>query len=144
MYTGIKHLHSYLPYLLLAALAISVIVFLAKRSAGKSFTSADKRLALITLILTHLQLVAGLVLYFISPVVKTALTADDMMGDSTHRFYAVEHIGVMLVAIILITIGYSRAKRKTENRAKFQTLTIFYLLGLLLILLRIPWFAWPV
>lgn len=143
MYIGLKHLHSYLPYLILLSLVVSVVIFMAKRMQGGTFTTGDRRLALITLILAHLQLVIGLVLYAISPLVKAAYDSDEMMSDSVHRFYAVEHFATMLIAIILITVGYSRAKRRSEDAGKFRSLSFFYLLGLALILLRIPWDVWP-
>lgn len=142
MYEVLKSIHSFLPYLLFAGLGISVIIFFSKMSGGKSFSAADKRLALITLILAHLQLVFGLILYFISPVVDAALASENMMADASSRFWAVEHILTMLIAIVLITVGYSSAKRKTEGKAKFKTLAIFYLLGLILALLRVPWDSW--
>lgn len=143
MYTGLKHLHSYLPYLLIAGLVITIITFLLKSSKGSSFTAGDKRIALITLILAHLQFVFGLVLYFISPISQAALKADDTMSNATNRLYALEHPLTMLIAIVLITIGYSKAKRKTEDSAKFKTVLIFFTLGLLLTLSRIPWDVWP-
>lgn len=143
MYTGLKHLHSYLPYLLLAALLIATITFIVKQSNGSSFSAGDKRLALITLILTHLQLVIGLVLYFVSPVAQAARASENMMGDATSRLYAMEHPLTMLIAIVLITIGYSKAKRKEDSAAKYKTLFVFFGLGLLLALSRIPWDVWP-
>ncbi len=143
MYDLLKSLHSFLPYVLLTALVIAIIIFFTKKAGGKEFNAADKRLALITLILAHLQLVFGLLLYFISPVVKAALQSGAVMADAANRFWAVEHIATMLIAIVLITVGYSRAKRKTASGAKFKTLAIFYLLGLILALLRIPWELWP-
>ena len=143
MYTGLKHLHSYLPYLLLAALLISIVTFAVKRSNGATFSAGDKRLALISLILTHLQLVFGLVLYFVSPVAQASRSSENMMGDATSRLYAVEHPLTMLIAIVLITIGYSKAKRKEDSAAKYRTLLVFFTLGLLLALSRIPWDVWP-
>lgn len=143
MYSAIKPLHSFLPYLLIAALLASVLVFVAKRFGGRPFKKADKTLALVTLILAHLQLVVGLILYFVSPLVKEALSSGEVMKNASHRFYAVEHISVMILAIIFITIGYSKAKRKTEASAKFQILWIFYAIGLVLALSRIPWDVWP-
>lgn len=142
MYEFLKNIHSFLPYLLLPILAVAAVVFLAKSGGKKPFTGGDKALALITLILAHLQLVFGLILYFISPIVDQALASGELMSNATYRFYGVEHLVTMLLAIILITVGYSRGKRKTENGAKFKTLGIFYLLGLILALLRIPWDAW--
>lgn len=143
MYSTIKPIHSFLPYLLIAALLASVLVFVAKRFGGRSFKKGDKILALVTLILAHTQFVVGLILYFISPIVKTALQSGEVMKNATYRLYAVEHISTMILAIVFITIGYSKAKRKSEAPAKFQTLWIFYAIGLVLVLSRIPWDVWP-
>jgi hypothetical protein len=140
MQTGLQHLHSYLAYLVLAGLIISAIVFLLSR--GGSFKSGHKKLALITLILTHLQLVIGLVLYFVGPLGYQTLQLDDVMSTPELRLYAVEHISINIIGVILITIGYSTAKRSSSSKAKFTKLGIFYGIGLVLILSRIPWSAW--
>lgn len=124
------------------ALVVSSIIFIVKRAGKQEFTPADKFLALITLILAHVQFVVGLVLYFVSPIVEAALASDNLMANPVHRFYAVEHASVMLIAVVLITVGYSRAKRQVESAKKFKTLGLFYLLGLLVALSRIPWDAW--
>jgi hypothetical protein len=142
MYQGLLHLHSGIPYLLLLGLVLSVILFYTKAASGKTFGKGDKALALVTLILAHLQLVAGIALYFVSPIVTQAFESGEVMSDSTYRFYAVEHLITMLIAITLITIGYSKGKRKTEAGSKFKTLALFYLLGLIVALIRIPWDAW--
>ena len=141
MYTGLKHLHTYMPYLILPLLLIAIVVFFAKRAGKGNFGGGDKKLALFTMIFTHLQFVVGLVLYFLSP--KVNLQSSELMSNEQLRFYGVEHISVMIIAVVLITVGYSRAKRKEAARAKFQNLGIFFLLGLLLMLSRIPWDVWP-
>lgn len=143
MYTGLVHLHSFLPYLILLGLVISTLVFVIKQTGGKSFGKGDQRLALFTLIFTHIQLVVGLVLYVISPIREQAFASGELMSNSTYRFNAIEHPLTMVIAIVLITIGYSRAKRKTADKAKFGALSIFYGLGLILVLSRIPWDTWP-
>lgn len=142
MYTGIKHLHSYLPYIFLSLLIISIVVFLVKNSGKKEFGKSDKQLALFTLILGHLQATVGIVLYFISPITKAAFeNSSEIMSNDTYRLYAVEHIFTMLLAVILITVGYSKSK-KIEGSKKFRKLLIFNSVALLLILSRIPWSAW--
>lgn len=132
-----------MPYLLIAGLLASVLVFLAKRFGNRSFKGGDKALALVTLILAHLQLVVGLVLYFISPLGMKSFSSGNAMSDSTLRLYALEHPLIMIISVVLITIGYSRAKRKPEASAKFQNLVIFFLIALVLLLTRIPWDVWP-
>ncbi len=141
MITGLQHLHSFLPYILLTALLVASIRFLAK-AKNAPFTATDKRVALITLILTHIQLLVGLALYFVGPRGFVYTSVEGFMKDSVMRLYAVEHILVMLIAVTLITIGYSRAKRAANDQKKFRSLGIFYGLGLILALSRIPWDAW--
>ena len=132
----LKHAHSGLRWLLLAALIYAIIKGFQSWRNGKAF---NKPSALIGLILTHVQLVIGLLLYFVyAPIVKVNFEDGFMKNDIT-RFYTVEHLVTMLLAIILITIGYSRGKRKADATAAGKAVFVFYLIGLLLILLGIPW-----
>ncbi|WP_282784591.1 cytochrome B [Phaeodactylibacter xiamenensis] len=134
MYNMLKHAHSGLRWLLLAALIYAIIKGFQSWRNGKAF---NKPSALIGLILTHVQLVIGLLLYFVySPLVSYG---EGFMKDTITRFYTVEHLVTMLLAIILITIGYSRGKRKADATAAGKAVFVFYLIGLLLILLGIPW-----
>ena len=141
MYKGLLHFHSFLPYLFLSLLLVSTVVFLVKNFGKKSFGKPDKMLALFTLILAHTQATIGIILYFISPIVKAALSSGEVMSNDTYRFYAVEHLLTMLLAVILITVGYSKSK-KAEDPVKFKKLSIFYSVALILVLSRIPWEAW--
>lgn len=140
MYIGLLHLHSALRYVVVILLVVAIIKAFAGWFGNKSYTEADRKLALFTMISVHLQLVIGLILYFISPVVQSALA--DMgaaMKDTQLRFWAVEHIATNIVGIILITIGYSTAKRASTDKAKFTRTAIFYLIGFVLIMSAIPW-----
>ena len=65
-----------------------------------------------------------------------------VMKDSLLRLYAVEHITVMILAVVFITMGYSKHKKKQEATAKFKILAILYTLALVLMLSRIPWQQW--
>ncbi len=139
MYTGIKHLHSMLAYVLLAALVISIIYVLLAYVGKRGY---NRKMALLGLIAAHLQLVVGLVAYFVSPYgVKNF--SGDAMKDSIARLYFLEHPLMMLIAIILITVGYSKAKRKATPQQQNGTVLAFYLIGLALILSRLPWHVWP-
>lgn len=139
MYTGIKHLHSMLAYVLLAALVISIIYVLLAYLGNRAY---NRKMALLGLISAHFQLIIGLIAYFVSPYGVQNLSGETMK-TSELRLYALEHPLMMLVAIVLITIGYSRAKRATLPRKANGTVLAFYAIALVLILLRIPWFAWP-
>lgn len=134
MYNGLVHAHSGLRWLALLLLVGSVAIAISKWQGRSGYTDGNRKLYLFTLISVHLQLVLGLILYFISPKVNLTL-----LSDKIYRFYSVEHLTGMLIAIVLITIGYSRSKRATDSVAKQRLVGIFYGLGLLLILAFIPW-----
>lgn len=136
--------HSYLAYIVLGVLIIAVANAIMGYSGNKLFTlEKDFRISLFALIFSHLQLLLGLILYFISPNGLDALLNLGMGGlNSAARLLAVEHPLINILAIILITIGWSRHKKQMEARKKFRTIAIFYGLGLLLVLSRIPWAQW--
>lgn len=140
MYDILLRAHSGLRWIVLILLVATVVMSIHALFTNKEFSSGDKKVALFTLIFTHIQLVLGLILYFISPWVKAAMA--DMgaaMKDPQLRFWVVEHFTLMLIAIILITIGYSSSKRAKSNLKKYRRLGIFYAIGLVLILVAIPW-----
>ena len=121
-------------------LLITIIQAFAGWFGQKPFTESNRKLSLFALISVHVQLIIGLILYFISPVVQPALA--DMgaaMKDPVLRFWAVEHITSMIIGIVLITIGYSTAKRVADDKAKFTRIALFYLIGFVLIMSMIPW-----
>lgn len=64
------------------------------------------------------------------------------MSNAELRLTSLEHPLINIIAIILITIGWSKHKKLVNSEAKFKTFAIFYGLGLLLILSRIPWNLW--
>lgn len=138
-----KTIHSYWAYLVLAVLIFAVINAVIGLIQKKEFTHKDFRLGLFTLIVSHIQLLIGLGWYFMSPWYK-ALAADAgaVMKDSATRLLAVEHPTVMILAIVLITIGWSKHKKQVKSESKFKTFSIFYGLALVLVLSRIPWSNW--
>ena len=140
-----KTIHSYWAYLVLTILIIAVANAIIGLLKKKSFSDKDLRLGLFTLIFSHIQLLIGLGWYFSSPYFK-ALKANgsEVMGDAALRLLAIEHPIMMILATIIITIGWSKHKKKTEDHKKFKTFVIFYGIGLLLILSKIPWNQWPV
>ena len=140
----LKTIHSYWAYLVLTVLIITVANAIYGLLKKKSFSDKDLRLGLFTLIFSHIQLLIGLGWYFSSPYYK-ALKANgsEVMGDAASRLLAIEHPVMMILATIIITIGWSKHKKKTEDHKKFKTFVVFYGIGLLLILSKIPWYQWP-
>ncbi|WP_024740323.1 hypothetical protein [Tenacibaculum maritimum] len=138
-----KNVHSYWAYIVVIILAYAVINAIIGLVQKKEFTQKDFRIGLFTLIAAHIQLLIGLSWYFMSPWYKfLKANGGEVMKDSTARLLAIEHPIMMVVAIILITIGWSKHKKQTSNIAKFKTFAIFYGLALLLVLARIPWSLW--
>ncbi|MBL4605830.1 MAG: hypothetical protein JKY02_09290 [Flavobacteriaceae bacterium] len=137
-------MHSYWAYLVILILLVAVVNAILGLSKKRSFSDKDLRIGLFTLIFAHIQLLIGLGWYFMSPYYKALKTSgSDVMGNSESRLLAIEHPILMILAIALITIGWSKHKKKTEDAAKFKTFAIFYGIALVLILARIPWNQWP-
>ncbi|HAA13981.1 MAG TPA: cytochrome B [Cytophagales bacterium] len=136
MHTGLLHLHSLLRWVILLLLVFSIVRFLVGWLNKHSFGKREERLRLFTLIFSHVQFLVGLVLYFISSVVQFN---DQTMSNKGLRFWAVEHITMMIIAIVLITIGHSKTKRITDSVKKHRLLTIFFGLALLVIFAAMPW-----
>ena len=145
MYTTIQFIHSWWAYLVLFVVVIATINAVAGLVTGKEYGPKDFRLALFALIVTHLQFLIGLVLFFVSPFGLENISnvgMGEIMKNSEFRLYAVEHPLIMLFVVVLITIGYSKHKKKLVSKPKFKTLTIFYTIALILMLSRIPWQQW--
>ncbi len=143
-YQWILELHSYLAYAVLALLIVAVANAFIGWLGNKMFLpQKDFRISLMALILAHLQLLIGLLLYFVSGNGFKAVQTLGMGGlNAPARLLAVEHPFVNILAIVLITIGWSRHKKVMEGAKKFKNIAIFYGLGLILILSRIPWGQW--
>lgn len=143
MYTGLKHLHSFLPYLLLTVLVLALVKSFIAYRTNQAHTDAHRKNGLIVLILAHIQLLIGFALYFISPKSVTALS--DMgaaMKDATLRLYALEHPLMMIIAIVFITMAHSKSKKDIADTLKHKVKSVYYLIALILILSRIPWSVW--
>jgi uncharacterized membrane protein len=139
MYTFLQKFHSGWAYLALLALVIAVVNALIGFFSNKEFTAKDRKIALFALIAIHIQLVVGIIIYFVSPLGKASL---GNMKDAALRLTSLEHPILNIIAIVLITIGWSRHKKLLESKAKFKAFAIFYSLGLVLILAKIPWHLW--
>jgi Zn-dependent protease with chaperone function len=142
MYTGLQHFHSFMAYLVLLGLIVSIVFAFMGMSGNKPFTDKDRKRGLLGLIPAHLQWVIGAILYFISPKGIDWAT-QGFMKVSEQRFYVLEHPLTMIIAVVLITVGYARSKRLRDDKKRFSSIAIFYTIALILILARIPWGEWP-
>ena len=125
-------------------LVVAVGNALLGKFMNKSFTIKDLRISLFALIVTHIQLLVGLILYFVSPRFSAWQEGvGAVVEDASLRLYLVEHPVTNILAVVLITMGWSMHKRQAKSSKKFLRIGLFYLLGTVLLLSRIPWSEWP-
>ncbi len=144
LYDTIQTLHSYLAYIALLVLFLAVVNAVIGLSSKRPFNmNKDLRISLFALILIHIQLLVGLILFFVSPSGLNAIQELGMGGlNAPARLLALEHPLINIIAVALITVGWSKHKKVLEANKKFKRIAIFYGLGLVLILSRIPWGQW--
>lgn len=144
MYDSILNLHSYLAFAVLVFLLLASLNAFTGLSSKRAFLKKDRQIALIGLIFSHVQFVLGLVLLFVSPKMEAAkqLGMGGLMKNSELRLFIVEHPFINLIAIVLVTIGWSTHKRATEDTVKFKKIAYLYAAGFILLLSRIPWSQW--
>jgi hypothetical protein len=134
MYEILKHTHSGLRWVSL----ILILWAIFNSITAKEFTKREKLINLFSMVSLHTQLILGLFLYFISDKVKFF---DGWMKEPTgiYRFYGMEHLAGMLIAIALITVGYVKSKKGNSPAEIYKPIKLFYIIGLILILASIPW-----
>jgi hypothetical protein len=131
-----QHTHSGFRWIVLVLLVAATFKALIKWRSNAPFTEGDRKLNLFTMTAAHLQLVLGLILFFISDKVSFS---EQTMKTPITRFFTVEHSVMMLLAIVLITMGYSKSKKATDDTRKFRIAFLYFFIALLILLAGIPW-----
>jgi NADH:ubiquinone oxidoreductase subunit 2 (subunit N) len=142
MYQTFQSAHSIFAYIVLSVLFLAVLNAISGVISKKVFSPKDLRISLFALILSHFQLLIGFILYFISEKGMKAFEISGAMKNRELRLIMLEHPLINIIAIALITIGWSKHKKEESNNGKFKKIALFYALGLILILSRIPWTSW--
>lgn len=140
MYTGLLHLHNLMRWIILILLVINIVRHVSATS--KPFTAMDKKLGLWLMISAHITLLLGLYQYFFGGSGFAYIQQYGMstvMQNSVYRFWAVEHITGMLIAIIIITIGRGVSKKTYDDAVKHKRSAILFIAALLIIIAVIPW-----
>ena len=137
-------IHSTWAIITLVILVVAVVNAIMGLTSKKEFTDKSLRISLFALIVTHIQLIIGLVVFFTSASFNFLLEngMGAVMKDATARLFVVEHPLMMILAVVFLTIGFSKHKNKTTDFTKFKTIAIYYGIALLLVLSRIPWSQW--
>jgi uncharacterized membrane protein len=134
MYTGLLHTHSLLRYFILIALVVVIVKAVIGLMQNQPYGKWDNKFSLYLFIFTHMQLLAGLILYFVSPFVKFGSST---MSDKVTRYWTVEHIFAMLIAVVLITLARTTSKRMSNDAAKHKRMAIFNFVALVVIVAMI-------
>ena len=144
MYNVVKVIHSYWAYLVFVLLVLAAFNALIKFFGKKEFHAVDFRISLFTLIVTHIQVLIGIVLFFASNYISiiSDIGMGEVMKNETLRSNIIEHPFAMILAVVFITKGYSKHKKKLTSNSKFKMLATFYPIALLLVLAKIPWSVW--
>lgn len=133
-YGIVKYLHSGLRFVVILLLLLAILQSLAGWFGRRRYTEGNRKLNLFAMISAHTQLLIGLILYFLSPFVQFN---SGTMKDATTRYWSVEHIAMMIIAVVLITIGHSRSKKLNAPEAKHRAIAIFYILAVLVVVVAI-------
>ena len=141
MYSTLKMLHHYWAYLVLFMIVVATFNAVYKTVTKKEYEARDFRMSLFTLIVSHIHLLIGIVLWFAADYFSE-MSMGEIMKNATMRSNVVEHPVAMILAVALITIGYSKHKKKLTSTNKLKSIAIFYSIALVLVLAKIPWKAW--
>ena len=124
--------HSGLRWIALVLLVLAIY----NAFTANEYEKKHRLVNMFAMISLHTQLLIGLALYFTSSKVQFT---EGWMKVAVTRFFGMEHLVGMLIAIVFVTIGHSKSKKANESAAKFKAIKLWYVLGLILILAFIPW-----
>ena len=141
MYPIALGLHNLTRWIVIAAGLYAAIRFWRGWLQGGSWTSRESNTSRLFVTTLDIQFLFGILLYFFfSPLTRKAFS--DMgvaMRNAPVRYFVVEHVVMMLAAIVLAHVGSARVKRATSDVAKFQTAALWFGVSLAAILGFVPW-----
>lgn len=143
MFTLFLVVHNLMRWVVLLATIAAIVMAYSGWFGKRDWLPSGKRWSTIAVIALDIQLLIGLILYlFLSPMGLSAFQQFGMsgvMGSSEIRFFAVEHIMMMVIAVLIAHVGTILAKRAANDRARFRAIAISFTIALLVILASIPW-----
>lgn len=140
LYTIALSLHNALRWLVLISLLGTLVTAVWGVLTHRPYTKADQTLRIVATSIAHTQLLLGFYLYAISPIIRYYWREKPSFNQAAEfPFFALIHISFMLTAVVLLTIGSSKAKRQADAQQQFRTTALYFSIGLLLILAAVPW-----
>jgi hypothetical protein len=141
MYTAVLVLHSLLRWVVLALGVLALVRAFGGWFGRRPWTAADKKVGLFFMISVDVQVLLGLLLYFVlSPITRAAFAQfGAAMKVKELRFWAVEHIMLMVLAVVAVHVARVLSKRATDDTARHRRVAIGFAVAMLLMLAAIPW-----
>ncbi len=140
MYATILILHSILRWLVLLSLCYAIFRAYKGLNTQSTFTDIDNKVRHWTATIAHTQLTIGMLVYIKSPIIKYYFSDfKNLINNWNLTFFGLFHFIIMVSAIIIITIGSAKAKRKKTDKEKFRTMLTYFSIGLIIIFIAIPW-----
>jgi hypothetical protein len=142
MQTGLLHLHNLLRWIILVLLLLSILKSYTGMTTKKAFEASDKKIWLFTMIAAHITLLLGLYQWMLGRYGIFSYVKPEgisMMKDPYLRFFQMEHPVSMILAILMITLGYGMAKKNVDDQTKYKKAFRYFMLALVLILAAVPW-----
>lgn len=140
VYPIVLAFHNGLRWFVLGSLLAALLSAYSGWISNRPYRPADQTIRVVATSISHTQLLLGFYLYAISPIIKYYWSFKPSFRESPEfPFFSLIHISLMFTSVVLMTIGSSKAKRQTAAQDKFKTTAIYFSVGLLLILLAIPW-----
>src|SRR5688572_19126702 len=140
VYAILLALHSLLRWLVVLSLPYAVYRYYRGWKSLRPFSSFDNKLRILVVNIVQLQLFIGICLYFISPIVDYFLhNFNTAVHERQIRFFGMEHITMMTIAVVMISIVSAKSKLKTAGTEKFRILAIWFTIAFFIIFISIPW-----
>lgn len=140
MYQLILSLHSITRWLVLIGLIVAIYKSYSGWIKKSPFTKSDKAIRRVSASLLHLQFLLGIILYFVSPLTGYLMSHFGIaVKNPVIEFFGMSHTAGMFVSVVLVSIGTRRSQKAPTDTQMFSRMAIFYSIGLLIILIMIPW-----
>jgi len=139
MSQGLLHFHNLMRWVVLIFALVTIFRSLGGMGGGKAFSSGTRKSALFLMISSDIQLLLGLALYFMNNWFQVLTSGGEVMKNPALRFFALEHMAGMLIALTLVHIGYASTKKEASDATKHKRLFWYTLIALIIIIVSIPW-----
>jgi hypothetical protein len=140
-YVVVLALHNIMRWVVVVAAIWVIYLVYSGLMQRRSWKATEGQAVRIFTISMDVQLLLGLILYFVlSPITGIALqNFGAAMRDSTLRYFAVEHLLMMVLAVVAVHVGAVMIRRRRDDRSKYVQGAIWMTIAILLILVGIPW-----